>query len=364
MSFGPTIETLDDWNIRLAACGCCEMLYFAPVRTNKTIRAIYQAIGFFDPAATDFELYPTSTDAWTASQNDIENGTCSGSPYVTASTIGSGSGSIARTYDTPYFAGFICFPLDLDFTCLTEISGSKTQIQNYCSGGTVVNFEETITTVDVIDPSGCSGANSVNRHIDGFTNAGATTIDLDSVESMKNAVYSLGQTRTETLADLSGVALTWAEWKAEVTARFEADKADAWADAACLGTAVAYSERAENKTFGTGDPIESNLILRETRAKWQVPADYTGSYFKITFDVVFYPTVGDPSFVTEDITYEWEGPLDPGDEATRLIAEYTIPVPTSLGQNHIRNFRYENTRGTIFGIRPQVVGDSFTPPPP
>ena len=61
------------------------------------------------------------------------------------------------------------------------------------------------------------------------------------------------------------------------------------------------------------------LLVQFVRYRWKIPTDFTGSYFKITWDEVFFPPGYDPenpnspqpSPVNRDLTVTWTAPAIP-----------------------------------------------------
>lgn len=109
----------------------------------------------------------------------------------------------------------------------------------------------------------------------------------------------------------------------------------------------------------------------KSRFRWVIPDTHPGSYFKITWDVVFFPEGYDtedpespqPEVVAADQTWTWVGPGDPEDEDSWKSDWYELAPPESSGQVRVVNIRFECYRSTKFGVKPQVTGEAYEIPP-
>ena len=113
-------------------------------------------------------------------------------------------------------------------------------------------------------------------------------------------------------------------------------------------------------TDADGEATEINW--KQSRFKWVIPDTWEGSYFKITWDIVNFPEDGDPSAVSTDNTWEWEGPGDPENEDSWKSGSYDIPVPSVEGESRVVNVRFECYKSTKFGVKPQVTGEAYEYP--
>lgn len=125
---------------------------------------------------------------------------------------------------------------------------------------------------------------------------------------------------------------------------------------------------------------EDDLTLQEAsvlkvvhRFKWKIPDTFCGRYFKVTYDLVFYPEgTADAEVIAQDEVDEWEGPGDPEDPETWMFpSDYvTLAVPKDAygvernGVMRVRNIRFECYHGARFGVRPQTMGEAYEPPAP
>ena len=111
---------------------------------------------------------------------------------------------------------------------------------------------------------------------------------------------------------------------------------------------------------GSSTPASAKCAFGRNR--WVVPDTWEGSYFKITWDVVFFPEGGDPVAVSTDNTWEWAGPGDPEDPDSWKSGWYEIPAPVQLGENRIVNIRFLCYKSTMLGVKPQITGEAVDLP--
>lgn len=87
--------------------------------------------------------------------------------------------------------------------------------------------------------------------------------------------------------------------------------------------------------------------------------------FDITYDVAEFPTVGDPSFVSQDNVVEWTGPgTGSSSDPSWLTPWVEIDPPEVPGERRVVNIRYTCYTGTKYGSKPQVMGEALELPPP
>jgi hypothetical protein len=111
-------------------------------------------------------------------------------------------------------------------------------------------------------------------------------------------------------------------------------------------------------------------MLTKARFRFTIPNDFKGSYFKITWDEVFFP-LGytpvnaeqyPPEVMRQDVTLEWEGPGNPEQESSWRIGDWNpLPAPDRPGETRIVNVRFVCHRSK-FGVKPQTMGDSYDIP--
>lgn len=107
------------------------------------------------------------------------------------------------------------------------------------------------------------------------------------------------------------------------------------------------------------------VFVTYSRFRWVVPDTWKGPYFKITWDVVFFPydEESEPTPVATDQTWTWEGPGDPENEDSWKSGFYEIPVPSEPGQSRVVNIRFECYKSAKLGNPPpQVTGEAYEIP--
>lgn len=143
------------------------------------------------------------------------------------------------------------------------------------------------------------------------------------------------------------------------------------------GATTSYEVALGNTALGAtgcapaGNPIVDEVALRPARFRFRIPTDHTGSFFKITYDVADFPSNtpynnGDPDeFVSQDNVVEWTGPGDQEDPfgETWLTPWVELDSPPIPGERRVVNIRFicYNSR---YGTKPQITGEGFTPPAP
>ena len=109
--------------------------------------------------------------------------------------------------------------------------------------------------------------------------------------------------------------------------------------------------------------------LTKVRLRWVVPSDFEGSYFKVTWDEVFFPEgyapedpeSPQPELVNGDETLEWTGPGDPEVAGSWKTGWHEIKPPAEAGEVRVVNVRFECYRSR-FGAKPQVTGEAYEIP--
>jgi hypothetical protein len=131
---------------------------------------------------------------------------------------------------------------------------------------------------------------------------------------------------------------------------------------------------AETVTLTTTDcpGIDPALprTMRQTRVsvQWVVPSEvegepFLGEWFKVTFDVVFFPETGDPEVIALDVTREWTGPGsgEPDDASWKIGLPYVLETPDEDGEVRIVNVRFACYRSPV-GPVVQVTGEAYEIP--
>jgi hypothetical protein len=111
--------------------------------------------------------------------------------------------------------------------------------------------------------------------------------------------------------------------------------------------------------------VVTRIDLYKKRFRFRIPTAHTGSYYKITYDIAEFPTVGDPSFVSQDNVVEWTGPgTGESTDPSWLTPWVEIDPPEVPGERRVVNVRYVCRHGVKFPALPQVVGEALEIPPP
>jgi hypothetical protein len=122
--------------------------------------------------------------------------------------------------------------------------------------------------------------------------------------------------------------------------------------------------------------------IKKLRFRWVIPdtwtdqntgldVPFTGSYFKITWDILEEPDGWDDpsptvfrSFHLSDQTWEWTGPGDPEDDDSWKSPWFEIDPPEVPGTRRVVNIRFECYRSPKYGNKPQVTGEAVELPDP
>lgn len=102
------------------------------------------------------------------------------------------------------------------------------------------------------------------------------------------------------------------------------------------------------------------VTLEKYRFKWRI-VPYPGKYLKVTWDVVFEPLVGTPTWALQDQTWEWTGPgvmVSPNDPSW-FSPWIEMPFPAEPGTMRIVNVRYQWYRSSDLGFKPHTIGQSY-----
>jgi len=348
------IETLDDLNQILAQC-CCEMPECPlPTKECESMVAAVGSAGFFDTADTSWIIYrrhkfilafsETFNDGFTdytasANETSVEEYTATFS-----GSINSGEG------------GCTVFDATLEETCTTEGTATRT----YKFDGSTLTFTETknrTQTSGTVPGDPCEWTDTTVF----------TDYDVDPPDVTTSYDYNVGITTiypyvggTTTETDVYELPQTYTEWLADTVAAVDAAMTDF--DGCASGTACIASTVVTAEPETTGGTLY--LTATKARFRWVVPDTWEGSYFKVTWDVVFFPTdESTPTVIATDQTWDdWTGPGDPDDEATWKSGWYELTPPETAGQVRVVNVRYECYRSTRLGIKPQITGEAYEIP--
>lgn len=112
------------------------------------------------------------------------------------------------------------------------------------------------------------------------------------------------------------------------------------------------------------------LSLTKARFRFSLPRDFKGSYFKITWDEVFFPVGYTPStaqqyppeVLRQNVTLEWQGPGNPEvDHSWNVGGWNPLAPPNRPGQTRIVNIRFVCHRSKL-GVKPQTMGEAYDIP--
>lgn len=361
------IETLEDWNAVLTA-GCCCVMPTCPTPTMECESRSGEASRFgygpvAEPAGISTDDIPTLWENSTFNSYFTELGTVWGYNSGPGTYPLSGELNSTRTVD------------------VTNITGVVVDLSNTIGGGNshdeLLDSCEAIASVGEGTPSGGYGDPVITHECEPDRHAQVGTQTW--IEGTPGPFPLLGCPGPFAFDDKFACNLTYTEYaettlsdsftKADLVAEAETDMG-AWPEPAegelCASSAVfdwpTIGDPAPWPDCSAGEPANFSFTpdvnISQARFKWVISNVHEGTYFKISWDIVFFPTTGDPELVSSD-TWEWAGPGDPEDEETWKSAWYEIPVPTEDGENRVVNIRFECYRGP-YGAVPQVTGEAVT----
>jgi hypothetical protein len=308
------IETLDDWNVRLGYCGCCEMPA-CPSPTiihNKKPETFSGSCGFniWDESFAIAGLPGCSDWRSTGGSLVVHITTDDGADVTetfTKSRPTPGECDLVRTGTSINVFG--------ELISETYAAGVFTRVYDYKIGGTSIR-EYTVTRT-----------------------------------------YTPFRTEADNLAEMkadSDLQITAASWGSGGTG--------------ARRSYSAFPVTSSNAACMVNPYLPSAVQITPYRFRFQIPITHLGTYFKITYDIAEFPT--DPltpdSFVSEDNVIEWTGPGDPEDaEAASWLTDWIeLAPPDEPGERRVVNIRYTCYQGTKYGVKPQTTGESFTPSTP
>jgi hypothetical protein len=354
------IETLDDWNAILGAC-CCAMPE-CPVPTKECESITIDALcGFSFPACEGISeqdrcrRFSTRTDSYVRNDLIVDEPSNTERWDVTSNTSamtirkmdvgcneynhsGTRSHSEVRVVeDNIYNEETDEYEWQHIYT-LTYSNLSSYDLETACSG----TYSQSVDYVNEPDPEPIVDEEDPSPICE----------YLDYDESLITCEWTRALLVFTKVEDVTGTSGT-----GEIT------KTVTYSDE------VIPVDELDGKEFGVDTNGESCISIHgcatatKSRFRWVIPDTHAGTYFKITWDVVFFPTTGDPVAVSTDNTWEWTGPGDPEDEDTWKSGWYEIPVPEEPGENRGVNIRFECYAGP-YGHLPQITGEAVEIPPP
>ena len=313
------IETIEDWNTRLAYCGCCEM----PVCPTPTFvcEAKYKLIWLgletaYDIVYGDNEIMafvPSFTAPWVA---DEETGT-----IYQKVTINVADTTVEIEDDAP------------EKESTVNCTATTKTIVNYSYSTDIYGTRfETETTITYTLSEPITKAEFFTLIEEGME------ADTWTVTNESSDFYPCSSMRID----------QWPEYPDTIS-----DPCD-------------YFQTYPSDFGGPS-------ALRKIRFRFRIPNAHLGSKYTITYDVARFPydVEEDPTFVSEDNVVVWTGPGDQEDpEGDSWLTPWVELDPLEVSGEHrivhirIVNIRYTCYSGTKYGVRPQVMGEAFEPPAP
>ena len=365
------IETLDDINQILAQC-CCEMPACpVPTKECESATAVIGDRGYHNEEDEEWTLYSTLKyrDEYTETFSEPDEEVTSSAFYELAYIWSSPwEGSIGSCYTWESTEDSACTSEGtLVHQFYDTVDGVRDELNNtltvtrYARSGVAIpdtdpveyyapcTFED-VGVTDYVDPDEPDVESSLgfnNTSLGAFSVYGGSSVDLTLYED--GVSYSAWATAAA----------------AEAILQLGEIDEECWTGEECK------SSTAQDPTPIVGDSTVAVTVIA-SRFKWIIPNTWTGSYFKITWDVVFFPDGYDPEdaespqpeVVAADQTWTWTGPGDPEDADTWKSGWHELPPPTEPGEVRVVNVRFECYRPTRFGIKPQTTGEGYEIPPP
>lgn len=396
------IETLDDWNERLAMCGCCEMPTCpVPDRECQSLARSDTYFGFApvaepggDPVEKIPKLFATKDfPSWSEETGTIwtyDSGP--GTPPYTAEL------SQTVTVDWSTETGVL-----VDNTTASHTGNGTDGVSCYPLSGDGYFHPVSPTFGSPVVTTDCAEDHYTETETSTATN-GSGPFPLTGCPGPFS--YSSSEAWDLTHRDHSGIKLTSPKTEASFLAEITADL-PAWPTtpegANCAATAQCdwplIGDAAPWPPCAAKDPPSFNVLgtVRKVRFRWAIPTSWTGSYFLVTWDIIDEPegwdrTINDPAaeipdplpegvteeewwadhqvpdpaapdrtFLLEDQTWEWAGPGNPSDASTWRSPWFEIPPPELPGERRVVNVRFICYRSP-YGEKPQVSGEAVTLP--
>lgn len=370
-----TIETLEDWNQRLACC--CQMpLCPVPVVQCKRLGFSVSVAGFKNPddhgAWKRYQtnmLVDSSVGGWSRSYPD--GGSNSGG--------GSFSRGFGYTYSQLYEIGGSdeCGNSIATLTEACTHTGSSWWTTTYADDQP--DSHEDLTILDKsTDENPCSfWLRTVNHHgeltIDPETgnSTGWHVVYPDPTEELATSLGYYPGAESGDVTDIIGTdtyedAITASEWftaaKGKIANLLAAASEECW-DHGGTGCISACT-----KTTPETNDDEPILSLTYVKFRFQIPRGsaedpWKGSYFKITYQTVTEFADATTDSLSDDITITWAGPGNPAnaDDASWFTDWITLDPPDATATKRIVNIRFECYRTPQWGNKPQVTGEGYEP---
>jgi hypothetical protein len=362
----PPIQTLADWNARLALCGCCAMPECpAPelVCEAITVEGCGFALPVIDEDTPPIEdrctLYKTRTDSTNESASESLD-----------TTVGLGSAATNTTSYTRIDTTVTEYFMDEEGMCsLRRVSTShdfsySTRTVTTVSGVVWEDQAGSETSSSSLT-SDCTGSFSFTDNLDPENSSSGEYNSCPVIGHSPGVGWSYSgssYTKTEPLTDPDGTRTLSVVYSDPVTPEMLAGElaTKTWEDDAEPGACAASRVTPP----GCPDAVSS---LTKARFRFQIPSSHTGSYFKIEADTVFYPDGwdeegGTPPTIVSEHSVEWNGPGSGGDDDPSWLTDWIeIEAPESAGTIEVRNIAFTCYRPTLYGAKPQFTGETFIP---
>jgi hypothetical protein len=381
------IQTAQDYNERLAYCGCCQIPLCpepAVVCQSMTL-TLSVPWGFYDPDDVppgDFDLalwkvHKAKTTENTATLSvDVDTTDGMGGGTHTVGT-GSMTVTIEEAYDEVWNkSGCSSFAAALSTTYAGDGGFSVAVAREFFCGGVWTKKDWTLNEYAYTYVGGvpadlwrldydftgysytCDGgvlvpnAPSTSSSTEFWTWPSVFTTSIAAVHPARVITIPA----TTTYLD----AVTWADVEAEMRDWIDTNTAaGCWTSGLCRAKMIATLPTGY---LGGGTP---GITTHPLRFRFRIPSTHTGSYFKITYDIAEFPEDGDPSFVSEDNVVEWTGPgTGASTHPSWLTPWVEIDPPEVPGERRVVNIRYTCRHGVKFPALPQVMGEALEIPPP
>ena len=364
------IETLYDWNVVNAGCGCCPMPTGSPpAKLSESIEVNLPLLGRSGSTVSPYEEYEDLSCSITQTRFK----------KVVFSDEASASDGSSLSYmsTTTYFRRYNDDIDDLLETNATVINTDTATGSNGLNGLTITETysqnasRSSLTFTEVI--TGTSTPPGTAWFIT------TRTVTMSDAEADP---FSSLITEADTYIDRALADPFWEPNPFRLTRGF---------------SSIAVTEALSRTTCEEIFPSEITAIKRRLVSyRWRIPhmtswgqdpnalVPNTGVYFKITWDVATEPdqsyveqywngtawvnrTVAissAPATLQEDLTWEWSGPgTGDIDDPSWLSGDYFLLPPDEPGIRKIVNVRYESYRSTRIGMKPQLLGEAYELPP-
>ena len=380
------IETLDDANDVISGCGCCPMPA-CPVPTTecKSIYASATSDGYFKTGQNgdaQWTIYRKRADKMDLTRNYTDtyrdyNGSAFEYSYYAKERNFTGSinlgGNDCQTWENPVTETCDTGGLLTDITYNSEWNGSEWVRGGVFATETTTRTNLTGQPIPGSDPPAnypvCSWKDTVA--IDYADDDDGEDSSRDEFNVNATTMYPIiGQgNNTTTFTEEYEFGKSFAAWIADTRTTLEA-AIDVAGDECWAGTGCdSQIQQSVAEAPANGNSVWLSVTLSKYR--WVVPGTWTGSYFKITWDVLeepdgwnANPPTAARSFVSQDNTWVWTGPGDQDDPDSWKSAWHDLGMPAVKGKRRIVNVRYECYKSSRLGLKPHATGDAVELPDP